>query len=433
MSAAGGSANPESQYSTLGKTLNDLGESAQKAVAPLLALQAAALLGAQQSQAWKEYQENINSLNESLTPFAVALLQLTNTALVPLTAIISELSGWFSTLSPTIQMATIGFIGLLGFLPTIITFIGGLSSSVGLLITKLGPLFTRLLTLMTGMTSLSAVLSFLSGSFLLPLIGIAALVAGFIHAWQTSETFRNAVTTAVNSIVQVMQWAWPFIQMIIVGVFNNIKNVITGAIGIISGIMTLFANLFTGNWSGVWESALLIIKNAWQLIWNLVQLWGIGKVLGLVGKLKSSIVGIFTSMRASIVSRFSGMWSTLTSTVSSAMGAIGGLIRGAFTGILGWFTTLGASFFSAGQGLMDQIKNGIVNAANKVLSTVKDIAGKIRDFLPFSPAKVGPLSDLNKLDFASPWYVNTKLDNFFKVFKFIINWTYITKCPMNSY
>ncbi len=30
------------------------------------------------------------------------------------------------------------------------------------------------------------------------------------------------------------------------------------------------------------------------------------------------------------------------------------------------------------------------------------------------------------------WYVNTKLDKFFKVFKFIINWTHITKCSMNS-
>jgi chromate reductase, NAD(P)H dehydrogenase (quinone) len=35
---------------------------------------------------------------------------------------------------------------------------------------------------------------------------------------------------------------------------------------------------------------------------------------------------------------------------------------------------------------------------------------------------------------ASPhWYVNAKLDRFFKVFKFIIYWTHITKCPMNSY
>jgi hypothetical protein len=31
------------------------------------------------------------------------------------------------------------------------------------------------------------------------------------------------------------------------------------------------------------------------------------------------------------------------------------------------------------------------------------------------------------------WIVNTKLDNFFKVFKFVLNGTHITKCSMNSY
>ncbi len=40
---------------------------------------------------------------------------------------------------------------------------------------------------------------------------------------------------------------------------------------------------------------------------------------------------------------------------------------------------------------------------------------------------------LTALGIGGVWYVNTKLDNFFKVFKFVINRTYITKCPMNSY
>jgi hypothetical protein len=30
------------------------------------------------------------------------------------------------------------------------------------------------------------------------------------------------------------------------------------------------------------------------------------------------------------------------------------------------------------------------------------------------------------------WYVNTKLDNFFKVIKFELNGTYITECAMDS-
>jgi hypothetical protein len=33
---------------------------------------------------------------------------------------------------------------------------------------------------------------------------------------------------------------------------------------------------------------------------------------------------------------------------------------------------------------------------------MKELAKKARDFLPFSPAKTGPLSDLDKLDFGGP-------------------------------
>ena len=48
--------------------------------------------------------------------------------------------------------------------------------------------------------------------------------------------------------------------------------------------------------------------------------------------------------------------------------------------------------------MIDGIKSGVTG----VVDTVKDVANKIREFLPFSPAKVGPLSDLDKLDFAGP-------------------------------
>ncbi|MDA2508275.1 carbamoyl-phosphate synthase large subunit [Bacillus cereus] len=60
------------------------------------------------------------------------------------------------------------------------------------------------------------------------------------------------------------------------------------------------------------------------------------------------------------------------------------------------------TFFNAGKGLMDQMKKGIENMKDKVLDTMSNIAGKVRDFLPFSPAKTGPLSDLDHLDFGGP-------------------------------
>lgn len=67
------------------------------------------------------------------------------------------------------------------------------------------------------------------------------------------------------------------------------------------------------------------------------------------------------------------------------------------------------TFFNAGKGLMDQMKKGIENMKDKVLDTMSNIAGKVRDFLPFSPAKTGPLSDLDHLDFGGPISDSIKL------------------------
>ncbi|MES1053449.1 carbamoyl-phosphate synthase [Bacillus thuringiensis] len=67
------------------------------------------------------------------------------------------------------------------------------------------------------------------------------------------------------------------------------------------------------------------------------------------------------------------------------------------------------TFFNAGKGLMDQMKKGIENMKDKVLDTMSNMAGKVRDFLPFSPAKTGPLSDLDHLDFGGPISDSIKL------------------------
>jgi phage-related protein len=63
---------------------------------------------------------------------------------------------------------------------------------------------------------------------------------------------------------------------------------------------------------------------------------------------------------------------------------------------------MATSFYNAGRGFIEQMVKGIQSMIGKVLDTIGNVAKKVRDFLPFSPAKVGPLSDLNKLDFGGP-------------------------------
>jgi len=59
-----------------------------------------------------------------------------------------------------------------------------------------------------------------------------------------------------------------------------------------------------------------------------------------------------------------------------------------------------ANFESHGASLMRTFALGIRNGAGSAIAATRDVVGQIRDYLPHSPAKRGPLSDLNRVRFS---------------------------------
>ncbi len=57
----------------------------------------------------------------------------------------------------------------------------------------------------------------------------------------------------------------------------------------------------------------------------------------------------------------------------------------------------GINLFPAGQKIIKSLWEGIKSIAMKPVETIKDIAQRIRNLLPFSPAKEGPLRDLHRV------------------------------------
>jgi TP901 family phage tail tape measure protein len=57
------------------------------------------------------------------------------------------------------------------------------------------------------------------------------------------------------------------------------------------------------------------------------------------------------------------------------------------------------SLKEAGQKIVDSLIDGLMSRWDKLGNSCKEIAAKIRGYFPFSPAKEGPLSDLDKLNF----------------------------------
>ena len=72
-------------------------------------------------------------------------------------------------------------------------------------------------------------------------------------------------------------------------------------------------------------------------------------------------------------------------------------IKGSFSKAWNWIASLGSTFYNAGSNIVKSIWNGIKAMASKPVEAIKAIVTKIRNFLPFSPAKEGPLATLHRV------------------------------------
>ncbi|WP_235634855.1 phage tail protein [Bacillus mycoides] len=252
----------------------------------------------------------------------------------------------------------------------------------------------------------------------------------------------SVIQTVMPIIVSVMKVLWPIIKEIVIGTWEAIKNVINGALNIIMGIVKVFSSLFTGDWKGVWEGVKQIWNGALELLWGWLQLWGAGRILKWLGKFAGDIVKpfvkfwgdikrvwndalaeiyvffgsklekitAFTSSWGGMIKNFFGeIWSSIVNGVSSKLEGVVTGVEMILNKVVKFVTGLGKTFYNAGQGLIEMMAKGIKNAASWVTDAVGDLAQKARDFLPFSPAKTGPLSDLDHLDFGGPITDSIKL------------------------
>jgi hypothetical protein len=83
--------------------------------------------------------------------------------------------------------------------------------------------------------------------------------------------------------------------------------------------------------------------------------------------------------------------------ISGMFGKVWDNVKKVFTGAWQWIKGLGKLFFDAGRNIVTSIWEGMKAMANKPVEAIKKIVGNIRRFLPFSPAKEGPLKDIHRI------------------------------------
>lgn len=180
-----------------------------------------------------------------------------------------------------------------------------------------------------------------------------------------STTFKfiwgNVIKPIMTLIWNLMKILWPAIRLLIVSVWQNIKGVIQGATNIILGIIKVFSSLLTGNWKGVWQGIVQILKGAVVFAWNLVQLWFVGKILSAVkvglGLLKGVVSSGWSFIRNFIGKTAQSIWNS----VRTKFTGLSTSVRGIFTNLSNWC-----------RGLWTKMKNFITNLAQNIWTNVRN-------------------------------------------------------------
>nr|WP_150959619.1 tape measure protein [Aneurinibacillus sp. XH2] len=178
------------------------------------------------------------------------------------------------------------------------------------------------------------------------------------------------VTSIIKAFTTVLNWAriiWPAVSTIIGRVFEFIKFVwaaigpyIMAALQVIGGIISGGFKVIMSIVEFVWTTIKSIITVAWSIISGIIQ----------------TAMGILT-----------GDW-------QMAWDGFKSIFEGVWKGITDFLGGIGKMFYDSGKAIIETLVNGIKSVASAPVEAFKNVVGKIRDFLPFSDAKKGPLSEL---------------------------------------
>lgn len=188
----------------------------------------------------------------------------------------------------------------------------------------------------------------------------------------------NIIQPIMTLIWNLMKLLWPAIKALIVSVWNNIKGVIQGALNIILGTIKIFSSLLTGNWKGAWNGLVQVLKGAVQLIWNLVQLWFVGKIVK-VAKLGMSLLkGVFTKGWKYIHTFISATAYAIWNSVKQKFSGLNKSIKSIINSIKKWLTNTWSAIKKSVVNQSQNLWSGVKSKFNGLWKSTKQIFSNLR-------------------------------------------------------
>lgn len=213
--------------------------------------------------------------------------------------------------------------------------------------------------------------------------GAAALQLGRQAAITAATGLRNVASSGVMLGRQATLQAVTGIRALGLGIVNLSRQAVMAAV-------TALPPLIASTWA--FTTALL----ANPITWVIVGLVALGAAIVALARnwdrVRTAVVNVWNVVRSAT----SGAIGAVISYLQGLGARILGSIQGALNGVLNWVGGLLGRFKQSGAALWDAFVQGLKSVINKPVEAVKGVLQSIRNLLPFSDAKEGPLSTLSK-------------------------------------
>ena len=209
-------------------------------------------------------------------------------------------------------------------------------------------------------------------------IGIAALIAALVLLWTKCEWFRNGVLEILNNIREKFDAAVSFVTGIFATVRSAISSTLDAARSAVSEKLDDMKTAYKEHGGGIQGAAAATMEG----------------VRGILGSGFSALDGITGGKLSEISGKFASSMNGIVQGASQKFAEARAAFRTGLDNIRNTVTETAAWFFDSGRKIVSTFASGIRSAFSGAADAVRGGLQKIRNLLPFSDAKEGPLSTL---------------------------------------
>ena len=283
-----------------------------------------------------------------------------------------------------------------GHIPEVTIAVSGLGAVIAAM--NWGTISSKITMVKGALVKLTAALGGVSLPAIALIAVITAVALAFTELWKNNEEFRNKITAIwdgikakfdefgqgivdklnalgfeFEDITEVMKAVWDgfceVLAPIFEGVFQQISNILSAALDVLTGLFDIFAGIFTGDWDMVWQGVQEVFGAVWDFVVATFENW----------------ISTFTSLADTVLGWFGTDWETVWTNVktffSDTWNSISSFFSGILTGIKTFFTETWDSIVSFFSGILSGISSSVTGTMTEIHDTFTNIWDSITGFL----------------------------------------------------